>query len=32
VKPVPVFVIYQTVETDIKNAVKYYKDVYGLLK
>jgi murein L,D-transpeptidase YcbB/YkuD len=32
VKPVPVFVIYQTVETDIKNEVKYYKDVYGLLK
>ena len=32
VKPVPVFVIYQTVETDIMNAVKYYKDVYGLLK
>ena len=29
---VPVFVVYQTVETDIENQVKYYKDVYGLLK
>ena len=32
IKPVPVFVVYQTVETDIKNEIKYYKDVYGLLK
>lgn len=29
---VPVFVVYQTAEADIKNVVKYYKDVYGLLK
>jgi murein L,D-transpeptidase YcbB/YkuD len=32
VNPVPVFVVYQTVETDIVNKIKYYKDVYGLLK
>ena len=31
-KPVPVFVAYQMAEVDIKNVVKYYKDVYGLLK
>ena len=32
IKAVPVFVVYQTAEADIKNVVKYYKDVYGLLK
>ena len=32
VRPVPVFVIYQTVETNIINQIKFYKDVYGLLK
>jgi murein L,D-transpeptidase YcbB/YkuD len=32
IKPVPVFVVYQTVEADTKNAIKYYKDVYGILK
>lgn len=31
-KPLPVFVVYQTAEVDIKNVVKYFKDVYGLLK
>ncbi len=30
--PVPVFVIYQTAEINIKNEIQYYKDVYGLLK
>jgi len=32
VKSVPVFVVYQTVEADIKNQAKYYKDVYDLFK
>ena len=32
INPVPVFIVYQTAETDVKNQVKYYKDVYGLLK
>jgi L,D-transpeptidase YcbB len=32
INPVPVFIVYQTAEADIKNVVKYYKDVYGLLK
>ena len=27
VKPVPIFVVYQTVDTDINNGIKYYKDV-----
>jgi Uncharacterized protein conserved in bacteria len=31
-KPVPVFVIYQTAEADTKNELKFYKDIYGLLK
>jgi L,D-transpeptidase YcbB len=31
-KPIPVFVIYSTVETDSIDRVKYYKDVYKLLK
>jgi murein L,D-transpeptidase YcbB/YkuD len=31
-RPVPVFVIYQTAETNLKNEIKYYKDIYGLLK
>ena len=31
-KPIPVFVIYSMVETDSIDRVKYYKDVYGLLK
>ena len=30
--PVPVFVVSMTAESDIKNRVQYYKDVYGLLK
>lgn len=29
-KQVPVFVIYQMAETDSRDAVKYYKDIYGL--
>ena len=29
---VPVFVIYQTVETNALGKLQYYKDVYGLLK
>jgi L,D-transpeptidase YcbB len=32
VQPVPVFVIYSTAEPDVINRIKYYKDVYGLLK
>ena len=32
VRPVPVFVIYQTAEMDVKNEIKFYKDIYGLLK
>lgn len=31
-KPVPVFVVYQTAEIDSQNVIKYFKDVYGLLK
>ena len=31
-KPIPVFVIYSMAETDSIDRVKYYKDVYGLLK
>ena len=31
-KPVPVFVVYQTAEANVAGKVKYYKDVYGLLK
>jgi len=29
---IPVFVVYMTVETDSTNKVRYYKDVYKLLK
>lgn len=32
VKPVPVFVIYQTVEANISGKLQYYKDIYGLVK
>jgi murein L,D-transpeptidase YcbB/YkuD len=32
VTPVPVFVVFQTAEVDTKNVVKYYKDVYGILR
>lgn len=32
IKPVPVFVVYQTADTDEKNELKFYKDIYGLLK
>ncbi|MGH2566409.1 MAG: L,D-transpeptidase family protein, partial [Ginsengibacter sp.] len=31
-EPVPVFVIYQTVEVNLKNQMKYYKDIYRLLR
>jgi L,D-transpeptidase YcbB len=31
-KPVPVLVIYSTAETDATGKIKYYKDVYGLMK
>ena len=31
-KQVPVFVIYQTVETSIAGKLQYFKDVYGFLK
>jgi murein L,D-transpeptidase YcbB/YkuD len=31
-KPVPVFVIYSTAATDASGKIKYYKDIYGLLK
>ena len=31
-KPIPVFVIYSMAETDSIDRVKYYKDIYGLLK
>lgn len=31
-KQVPVFVIYQTAETDISGKLQYYKDVYKFLK
>lgn len=31
-KPVPVFVVYQSADTDEKNEVQFYKDIYGLLK
>jgi murein L,D-transpeptidase YcbB/YkuD len=31
-RPVPVFVIYQTAEMDVKNEIRFYKDIYGLLK
>ncbi len=30
--PIPVFVIYQTVETNASGKLQYNKDVYGLLK
>jgi murein L,D-transpeptidase YcbB/YkuD len=30
-KPVPIFVVYMTVEVDSKDRVQYYKDVYSLL-
>lgn len=32
IKPVPVFVVYQTVQADGKNELSFYKDIYGLLK
>lgn len=32
VRPVPVFVVYLTAETGAKNDLKFYKDIYGLLK
>lgn len=32
VKPVPVFVVYVTVQADVKNELRFYKDIYGLLK
>lgn len=31
-KPVAVFVIYSTADTDAAGRIKFYKDVYGLLK
>ena len=31
-KPIPVFVIYSMAEIDSIDRVKYYKDIYGLLK
>lgn len=31
-KPIPVFVIYSMAETDSIDRVKFYKDIYGLLK
>lgn len=31
-KPVPVFVIYVPADLDAADRIKYYKDVYGLLK
>ena len=31
-RPIPVFVVYQTAETDSNNEIKFYKDIYGLLK
>ncbi|KAA9041096.1 L,D-transpeptidase family protein [Ginsengibacter hankyongi] len=31
-KPVPIFVIYQTVETSIAGKLQYFKDVYSFLK
>lgn len=32
IKPVPVFVVYIPVETDEANKIRYYKDVYQLIK
>ena len=32
IKPVPVFVIYSLADIDAAGRIKYYKDVYGLLK
>lgn len=31
-KPVAVFVVYSTADDDVAGRIKYYKDVYGLLK
>jgi murein L,D-transpeptidase YcbB/YkuD len=30
--PVPVFVVYQTVEVNFKNKIQYFDDIYNLLK
>ena len=30
--PVPVFVVYHTADTDAAGRIKFYKDVYGILK
>lgn len=31
-KPVPVFVVYHTADADAAGRIKFYKDVYGILK